>query len=285
MYRCIMDCIIFASGSKGNCIYVGNETDAVIVDAGMGYVKRVLESYKINTETIRALCVTHEHLDHARSAKAFVNAVKVPVYATGGTLEALTRENMISCSAKRVCMHEKIPLEVGGLSITVFRTYHDAAEPSGFVIDDGDARIGVCLDTHKVSDSMYAVLSGCDAVVLESNYSAVAMQTDHFPSCSVCRKCGAECMGNSCVKRLYPRYLKDRIRDDGHLSNEASSDVIKNLSWEVGTIALAHLSENYNRPNIAREAAETASGESECRIYVSDQLLEYRERRLVKFSV
>lgn len=280
-----MNCIMFASGSKGNCIYVGNKTDAVVVDAGMGYVKRVLESHKINMETIRALCITHEHSDHVRSAKAFVNAAKVPVYAMGGTLDAIIRDNLVSGSAKCVCMHEKETLDAGELSITAFRTYHDAAEPSGFVVDDGDARIGICLDTHKVSESMYAVLSGCDAVVLESNYSAAAMKTDRFPLCSVCRKCGAECMGNPCVKRLYPRYLKDRIQNDGHLSNESSSDVIKKLSREVGIIALAHLSENYNRPNIARESAENAAGESGCRIYVSDQLPEYRERRMVKFSV
>ena len=280
-----MDCVMFASGSKGNCIYIGNDSDAIVVDAGMGYVKRVLENHKIHTENIRALCITHEHSDHVRSAKAFVNAVKSPVYAMGGTLDVLVRDNMISGAAKRVCMHEKIPVEAGGLEVTAFRTFHDAAEPCGFIVDDGTSRIGVCLDTHKVSESMYASLAGCDAVVLESNYSAAAMQTDRFPECTVCRKCGAECLGNPCVKRLYPRYLKDRICDDGHMSNEAAADVIKSLSREVGIIALAHLSENYNRPNIARESAENASCESGCMIYVSDQLPGYREHRLVKFSV
>jgi Metal-dependent hydrolases of the beta-lactamase superfamily I len=280
-----MDCVMFASGSKGNCIYIGNGTDAVVIDAGMGYVKRVLEAYKINTDTIRGLLITHEHSDHARSAKGFVNAVKCPVYATGGTHDALVRDNLIPSAAKRVQMHDRIPLAAGGLEITSFRTFHDAAEPSGFIVDDGSSRIGVCLDTHQVNSDMYAALSSCDAAVLESNYSSPAMQTDRFPACAQCRHCGAECMGDLCVKRLYPRYLKDRIREDGHLSNEAAADVIRNLSREVGQIALAHLSENYNRPNIARESAETAAGESGCMIYVSDQLPEYRERRLVRFSV
>ncbi len=280
-----MDCVLLASGSKGNCIYVGNDSDSIIIDAGLGYLMRTLQSMHLNTDNIRGLCVTHEHSDHVRSAKAFVKAAQVPVFASGGTHDALDQGNLISASAKRILCHEHIPVEAGGLKITTFRAYHDAAEPTGFVIDDGDSRIGICLDTHEVSDTMKTILSACDAVVLESNYSSPAMKTDRFPECELCRSCGADCQGNKCVLRVYPRYLKDRIQNDGHLSNEDSSACIAELSKDVGIIALAHLSENYNRPNIARETAMAAVGESGTEIYVSDQLAEYRERRLVKFKV
>lgn len=280
-----MDCVLLASGSKGNCIYIGNESDSIVIDAGLGYLMRTLQSMHLNTENLRGLCVTHEHSDHVRSAKAFVKAARVPVFASGGTLNALERENILSASAKRFVCHEHIPVQAGGLKITTFRAYHDAAEPTGFVIDDGDARIGICLDTHEVSDTMKTILSACDAVVLESNYCSEAMKSDRFPECELCRSCGANCQGNNCVLRVYPRYLKDRIQKDGHLSNEASSECIAELSKDVGIIALAHLSENYNRPNIAREMALAAAGESGTEIYVSDQLAEYRERRLVRFEV
>jgi len=280
-----MDCVLLASGSKGNCIYVGNDSDSIIIDAGMGYLMRTLQSMHLNTDTLRGLCVTHEHTDHVRSAKAFVKAAHVPVFASGGTLNALSQGNLIPASAEMVICREHIPIEAGGLKITSFRAYHDAAEPTGFVIDDGDSRIGICLDTHKVSDTMKTVLSACDAVVLESNYCSAAMKTDRFPECGLCRSCGANCQGNKCVLYVYPKYLKDRIRNDGHLSNEDSSACIAELSSDVGIFALAHLSENYNRPNIARESAWAAAGENGAEIYVSDQLPEYRERRLVSFHV
>jgi len=276
---------MFASGSKGNCIYIGNENDAVVIDAGIGYMKRILEQHKINTENIRALCVTHEHSDHVRSAKAFVKAVNVPVFSTGGTLHEMVRGNIVSASAKLVQMHDDTPVGAGDLSVTSFHVYHDAAEPCGFVIDDGEAKIGVCLDTHLVSKEMFSALASCDAVVLESNYSEAAMHSDKFPQCEFCRNCGAECQGNCRVTRLYPRYLKERIMQSGHLSNEYASEVIEDLSPEVGIIALAHLSENYNRPNLARELAEEAAEGSDCRIYVSDQLPNYREKRMVRFSI
>ena len=280
-----MDCVLLASGSKGNCIYVGNNADSVVIDAGLGYLMRTLQGMHLNTDTLRGLCITHEHADHVRSAKAFVKAAHVPVFASGGTHAALTKGNIIPASAERVICHEHIPVQAGGLKITSFRAYHDAAEPTGFVIDDGESRIGICLDTHEVSDTMTTILSACDAVVLESNYCSLAMKTDRFPECEICRACGAECQGNKCVLRVYPRYLKDRIQKDGHLSNEASSECIAGLSKDVGIIALAHLSENYNRPNIARETALAAAGESGTEIYVSDQLADYRERRLVRFEV
>ncbi|MDO5844208.1 MAG: MBL fold metallo-hydrolase [Methanocorpusculum sp.] len=279
-----MECVILASGSKGNCIYIKNETDSVIIDAGLGYIKRTLDNFHLRSDNLRAVCITHEHSDHTRSAKALIKAVSAPVIASGGTLYALVQNNIIPAYAKIIESREASPIEAGGLEITSFKTYHDAVEPCGFVIDDGDARIGVCLDTHKVSDKMFAVLSNCDAVVLESNYSTFAMKNDSFPKCLECRHCGAECLGDACVKRIYPRYLKDRIKNDGHLSNEVSSEVIAELSKDVGKIALAHLSENYNRPNVARTSAENAAAEG-CEIYVSDQLPEYRERRLVRFTV
>ena len=280
-----MDCVLLASGSKGNCIYIGNGTDAVVVDAGIGYLKRTLEAYQLPADTVRALCVTHEHADHVRSAKAFLKAAKVPAAASGGTLSAMQKAGLLSQASEKILMHDRVGVDFGTLTVTAFRTYHDAAEPTGFLIEDGESRIGVCLDTHTVSDTMLTALCSCDAVVLESNYSEEAMKTDRFPACRECRMCGVSCGGDCAVKRIYPRYLKDRIREDGHLSNEVSAKTLAVLKDHVGCVALAHLSENYNRPNLAREKAEDAAGESGCVIYVSDQLPEYREKRMVRFSV
>ncbi len=280
-----MECVLLASGSKGNSIYIGNDEDAVIIDAGIGYLKRTVEEFSLDASRIRALCLTHEHSDHVRSAKAFVKAMKIPVYGTGGTLNASVRGGFLPETAKLTICHDRTVTRAGNLSVTAFRTYHDAAEPSGFVIEDGDARIGVCLDTCKVTDGMREILCGCDAVILESNYCTDAMKTDVFPKCPMCRTCGAHCSGNCKVLRLYPRYLKDRIREDGHLSNEDSANIIRYLANDVGIFALAHLSENYNRPNLARLAAENAVRESGSVIHVSDQLPEYREHRMVRFLV
>jgi phosphoribosyl 1,2-cyclic phosphodiesterase len=270
---------MLASGSKGNCIYIGNETDAVIIDAGMGHLRRTLKELNFKSDLVRALCITHEHTDHVSSAKAFLKAAKVPVLATGGTLNALTSRNLIPQNTPLV----RNTLAAGSLTVTAFGTCHDAAEPCGFTVQDADLSIGVCLDTAKVTASMKNTLAACDAVILESNYSTHAMKTDTFPGCRKCRTCGADCGGSTTVPRTYPEYLKDRIRSSGHLSNEAAATVLKELAHGTGILALAHLSENYNRPNLARTTAENVC--PDCEIYVSDQLPEYRKQRMVRFRI
>ncbi|HJJ36293.1 MAG TPA: MBL fold metallo-hydrolase [Methanocorpusculum sp.] len=276
---------MLASGSKGNCIYVGNDSDGVVIDAGVGYIARLITENNLPLSNIRALLLTHEHSDHIRSAKAFLRSQKIPVAGSGGTLEYAERAGVIPAATDKIHMREMNQVMFNSLSVHSFRSYHDAAEPTGFIIDDGESRIGICLDTHQVSESMLKQLNLCDAVVLESNYSEKAMQTDRFDPCECCQHCGAECGGYCPVRFTYPRYLKDRIIQDGHLSNETSSSVLSNLKDSVGIFALAHLSENYNRPNIARKLAEEALRESHAELYVSDQFPMYREKRMVKFTI
>lgn len=276
---------MLASGSKGNCIYIGNDTDSVVVDAGVGYIARLITENRLPLPNLRALLLTHEHSDHIRSAKALLKSQKIPVGGSGGTLKRAELAGVIPQSSSKILMHENQKIELNSLSIHSFRSYHDAAEPTGFIIDDGDARIGICLDTHKVSETMFSQLKSCDAVIIESNYSEKAMKTDAFDPCEKCLHCGAECGGHCPVRFIYPRYLKDRIIQDGHLSNEASASVISELKETVGVFALAHLSENYNRPNIARNKAEDALRESHATLYVSDQFPMYREKRMVKFTI
>ena len=108
-----MDCVLLASGSKGNCIYIGNGTDAVVVDAGIGYLKRTLEAYQLPADTVRALCVTHEHADHVRSAKAFLKAAKVPAAASGGTLSAMQKGGLLSQASEKILMHDRVGVDFG----------------------------------------------------------------------------------------------------------------------------------------------------------------------------
>ena len=280
-----MKCSILASGSKGNCIYVGNGTDAVVVDAGIGYLQDVITSCGLSTDNIRALCITHEHGDHCQTAPAFLNALRIPIAGSEGTLRALVNREQIPARTNHLVLHAGWPCRLGGMEVTSFRAYHDCSEPTGYIIDDGDASLAVLLDTNRVSDSMLTLLKTADAVVIESNYSETALKTDLFPPCPKCRGCGADCRGRRYVLQTYNQDLKDRIRYRSHMSNERTADVVRKLKDDVGTIALAHLSENYNRPNLARLASEEAVGESGCRLFVADQHPLYFEKRMVRFTV
>ena len=82
-----------ASGSSGNCIYIGDGKSHLLVDTGISK-KRVEEGLKqldVKGEEVDAIFVTHEHIDHIQGLGVFCRKYKTPVYATGGTIEGIRK--------------------------------------------------------------------------------------------------------------------------------------------------------------------------------------------------
>ena len=73
-----------ASGSSGNCYYLGNEEYGILIDAGKGVrtIKKVLKEYGIPFEKIVALCITHDHADHIKAAGTLGEKYGIPIYTT-----------------------------------------------------------------------------------------------------------------------------------------------------------------------------------------------------------
>ncbi|KUG18955.1 MAG: MBL fold metallo-hydrolase [Methanomicrobiaceae archaeon] len=222
-----MELTILASGSKGNCAYLAGESGALLIDAGLSAreLLRRLHAAGCDAARIQAILVTHEHTDHIRGVNALARRLDVPVYATGGTLEELCfRSRAQVLDAKRCICGQQF--RVGDLLVEPFATSHDAREPCGYCISDGDVRVGCCTDTGIVTSGIMDHLSSCDAVILESN---------HCPDM---------------LKRgPYPEFLKRRISSQrGHLSNAAAAICLQELADAVRHVVLAHVSEVNNTP-------------------------------------
>ncbi|MBR4282631.1 MAG: MBL fold metallo-hydrolase, partial [Clostridia bacterium] len=83
-------CQLF-SGSQGNCTYIGTSSSGILVDAGVS-AKRItdrLNELDIAPESIKAIFVTHEHIDHVKGLRVFAKKNNVDVYAPSLTLEEL----------------------------------------------------------------------------------------------------------------------------------------------------------------------------------------------------
>jgi phosphoribosyl 1,2-cyclic phosphodiesterase len=236
-----MRCTILASGSKGNCVVVEGQSDTIIIDAGLS-AKEILarmERAGVDTGRIDALLVTHEHGDHTRGVDVLARKLDVPVHATEGTLADFLHHRRTS--AKRLVHHtcrDHEPFRIGDLVIEPFATSHDAAEPCGFIITEGDLRFGYCTDTGIVTPHMHDLLRECDGIVLESN---------HCP----------EMLANG----PYPESLKRRIRSKrGHLSNPDAAACLRDFGKDVPQVILAHLSETNNTPDKAMISARGGLG-------------------------
>ena len=72
------------SGSNGNCYYIGNGTDAVLIDVGISCretEKRMMQ-LGLSIKTVKAIFVSHEHTDHIKGVSTLANKYKLPVYIT-----------------------------------------------------------------------------------------------------------------------------------------------------------------------------------------------------------
>ena len=236
-----MRCTILASGSKGNCAYVEGEEGSLLIDAGLSAREtlRHLAAADCPAETIGAVIVTHEHADHVRGLDVLARRLKMPIYATSGTLDDFlcNRRTSDKPLTTRICRyHERF--SICGFTIEPFPTSHDAAEPCGFIIAQDGVRFGYCTDTGTITPHVLALLASCDAVVLESNHCPAML-----------------------ANGPYPESLKRRIRSSrGHLSNAAASEALRILGKDISQIMLAHLSEINNTPERAKTSAREGLG-------------------------
>ncbi len=213
-----------ASGSNGNCYYIGDDNEAVIVDAGIGW-RRFSERMKtagLDVCRVRAIFITHEHRDHSGSARVVAKKLLIPTYMTAGTYNRIYARHRPS----PFCAIEPDSVtEIGGIRVHAFPKSHDAASPVSFRIEIAGHTVGVMTDIGVADAVVCKNFSMCDAVFLESNYDPQML-----------------------IDGPYEAYLKERVGSDvGHLSNfQAYSLVREHANPSLSHIILSHISADNN---------------------------------------
>jgi len=241
-----------ASGSSGNCLVAEAAGTVVLVDCGLALTEteRRLARLGLEPSRVSAILVTHEHGDHACGAFEFAAAHRVTVYLTHGTLAALKAEGKVLDGVALALVNGRQSFFVDGIQLLPFTVPHDAREPVQYVLSDGAAKLGVVTDVGISTAHLEKTLCGLDALVLECNY-------DH------------DMLWNG----GYPRWLKERIAGPfGHLDNRDSERLLgaidrSRLKHVIG----AHLSQQNNRPGLARAALARALGCEESWVSLATQ--------------
>ena len=93
-----------ASGSSGNCIYVGSETTHLLIDVGISgkRVESGLQELGIHAKELDGILITHEHVDHISGLGVMARRHQIPIYATRGTIEALKETKSIGAIDKEL---------------------------------------------------------------------------------------------------------------------------------------------------------------------------------------
>ena len=225
-----------ASGSSGNCIYVGSDNTHVLVDIGISGKKMEtgLNSLELTGRDLDGILITHEHSDHIKGLGVISRKYGIPIYATAGTIDAMVRTNALGKIPERIFheIQEDEPFMIYVLKVNPFTIPHDAAQPVGYRLEHEGHSVGIATDLGKYNDYIIENLQGLDALLLEANHDIRMLQVGK-----------------------YPYYLKQRILGDrGHLSNENAGRLLCRLLHDnLKAIFLGHLSRENNYEELAYE--------------------------------
>ncbi len=230
-----------ASGSRGNCLVAEAGVTRVLVDCGLSprETERRLARLGLAPAKLSAILVTHEHDDHVGHAYPIAARHALPVYLTHGTRRAQEDAGAAADGVELRLIEGRAPFAVGDVRVEPFTVPHDAREPVQFVLGDGARRLGVLTDLGTSTAHVETVLSGCDALVLETNHDLDLLW-------------GGD----------YPKWLKERIGGPfGHLDNAAAGRLLAALERSrLKHVVAAHLSQQNNTAALARAALAQALG-------------------------
>lgn len=228
-----------ASGSSGNCIYLGSGNTHILIDAGISK-KRIVEglsSIGVNAEDITALFITHEHVDHISGVGVLNRGYNIPIYATAGTIKGIQEYKSLGKMPENI-YHEiqaDHKFTVGEIEIEAFTISHDANEPTGFRFEANNKAIAVATDLGVYDRYTINKLCKLDAILLEANHDVHMLEVGNYP---------------------YP--LKQRVLGNkGHLSNELSGRLLCDILHDsLKYVILGHLSRENNYEMLAYETVK-----------------------------
>lgn len=249
-----------ASGSSGNCVYVGNDKTNIIIDAGISgkRMEAGLSSIGVEPASLDGIFVTHEHLDHVSGLGVMARRYEIPIYATVETIHAILRIKSIGKIKTDLfrMVEADSPIEVKDMRLIPFSISHDASNPVCYTIYSNDHKVGIATDLGKYDDYIISNLKGCEMLLLEANHDINMLEVGS-----------------------YPYILKRRILGErGHLSNDNSGRLIDCLlTSQLKYVFLGHLSKENNYPELAYETVKYELEETknpyreQCRIMVANR--------------
>lgn len=231
----------FGSGSCGNCYYLKGESDALLIDAGVGIrrLKRNMSEYGVKLNTVKGLLITHDHADHVKNAGIISKEYNLDVYATEKVHDGINRSFMIKQKVDnnhKMVIEDKKSFQLGSFTITPFVLPHDSSENVGYSIAYEDMTFCIMTDVGVITDNVNQYISCANHLVIEANYDPEMLRVGR-----------------------YPEILKSRIKSgNGHLSNIQTANALSaNFHEKLRNVWLCHLSEENNHPELAKKTIET----------------------------
>ena len=248
-----------ASGSKGNCVYVGTKNTHILIDAGISgkRIQQGLNQLGIEGSKLDAIFITHEHSDHIKGAGILSRRFDIPIFATTETWNYMDRNNSLGAISQKnkMLVYKDEKIIMNDLLIRPFEIPHDGSEPVAYSIVANNYKLAVATDIGYITDDIVENLADLDILLIESNHDVEMLKNGS-----------------------YPHYLKKRILSkEGHLSNVCTGQLlVQIMNNKLKHVFLGHLSDENNSPFTALttvtdilEANDVKVGKDDLNLYIA----------------
>lgn len=228
-----------ASGSSGNCYYLGTPGYGMLIDAGIGIrtIRKILKDNGIDFNKVIAVLVTHDHADHIKTVGCLGDKFNIPVYATIGVHKGIEQSRYVeeSLTSSRRIIEKETPFSLNDFRITAFEVPHDSTDNVGYHIEYGKHRFTFVTDIGHITDTISKYAGMANHLIIEANYDEEMLRSG-----------------------VYPAFLKERVASPtGHLSNrEAAEFLAAHYVPDLKDIWLCHLSRDNNHPELAYKTVD-----------------------------
>ena len=245
----VLKFLSLASGSSGNCYYLGTDSYGILLDAGIGIrtIKKVLKENGIGLEQIMAVFITHDHADHIKSAGCLGEKYGIPIYATQLVHAGIDNSRYVDekLSTSRRILEKDQAVLIKEFKVTAFDIPHDASDCVGYLVQYKEHKIVLATDIGEITDKVAQYIRIANHLIVEANYDKEML-----------------------INGNYPSFLKERIMNGkGHLCNsETAQFLAANFDLHLKNIWLCHLSKDNNHPELAYKTVEMAMAQYGIRI-------------------
>jgi phosphoribosyl 1,2-cyclic phosphodiesterase len=223
-----------ASGSSGNCYYLGTSEYGILIDAGIGIrtIKKALRDKNINFNNIIAVLITHDHADHIKTVGCLGEKHNIPVYTTEAVHSGITKSRYVEevLGTSRRVIEKEISFRIRDFIITAFEVPHDSTDNVGYHIVFENHTFTFATDVGHITETVSKYMCMANHLIIEANYDEEMLKFG-----------------------TYPHFLKERVSSPtGHLSNsEAAEFLATHYHTGLKDIWLCHLSRDNNHPELA----------------------------------
>ena len=238
-----------ASGSSGNCYYLGTDDFGILLDAGISLrtIRKILKENQIGLEQIMAVFITHDHADHIKSVGGLGEKYGIPIYATEAVHAGIDGSRYVDekLYTSRRIIEKDNAIQIKDFKITAFDVPHDASDCVGYLVQYKHHKCVLATDVGRIDETVGQYIRIANHLIIESNYDEEMM-----------------------LRGNYPAFLKERIMNGtGHLCNSETAEFLAaNFDLHLRNIWLCHLSKENNHPELACKTVEMALGQYGIRV-------------------